>query len=106
MSTAAAQPSLSKRSVHSSSLPSEVRTCASPFGGHILLALSFCAEIRSLARKQHGPCIPYVGSYLGDLALADEGNPKMVNNVINFRKYALMASIIDELLRFQLIPCM
>ncbi len=51
--------------------------------------LSFCVFTRAwslITSRLQRPCIPYLGCYLGDLTFVDEGNPDMVDGLINFEK--------------------
>lgn len=41
------------------------------------------------------------GVYLSDLTFVDEGNPKIVKGLINFRKKQLEYNVIIQVLRFQ-----
>lgn len=50
------------------------------------------------------PCIPYIGVYLTDLTFLDEGNPTFHEGLVNFRKCRMIASRIDEFLRFAIYP--
>lgn len=45
--------------------------------------------------------IIYRGVYLSDLTFIDEGNPKIVNGLVNFRKKQLEYGVIVQVLRFQ-----
>lgn len=47
------------------------------------------------------PAIPFLGVYLSDLTFVDEGNPKMIGELYNFRKRQLEYDIIIQVLRFQ-----
>jgi regulator of replication initiation timing len=43
------------------------------------------------------PCIPYLGMYQKDLLFLDDGNPNMIENLINFNKRMKMADVIFDL---------
>ena len=72
------------------------------------------STLRSRVRDRVPPCLPFVGTYLTDLTMLDDGNgatreiPGVAGNermaVINFDKYTKLAKIIGDLQRFQ-IPC-
>jgi len=63
--------------------------------------------LRSRYHDRVPPCLPFVGMFLTDLAMLNDGNPatKMTNTgltVINFDKHMRTAKSIGELLRFQI----
>ena len=70
------------------------------------------AVLRQRLRGHVAPCLPYLGIYLTDLVMVDEGNrstrqlpstaPGERGSVINFDKHMKTAKIINDLQRFQM----
>jgi hypothetical protein len=58
---------------------------------------------RAALHNSNPPCIPYLGTYLSDLTFIDEGNPDMLNGLINMGKRMLTHRVISEIQRYQLI---
>jgi len=56
---------------------------------------------RDMLNNVNPPCIPFLGVYLSDLTFVDEGNPKIVNGLVNYRKKQLEYGVIIQVLRFQ-----
>jgi len=52
---------------------------------------------RTHLRHCTAPCTPYLGVFLMDLTFIDEGNPNVVNGIINWQKRELVWHVIDEL---------
>jgi len=51
--------------------------------------------LREAQENSDGPCIPYLGVYLGDLTFIEDGNPELtLDGLINFDKYRMAAQII------------
>jgi len=52
-------------------------------------------SLREAQENSDGPCIPYLGVYLGDLTFIEDGNPEFtLDGLINFDKYRMVAQII------------
>jgi son of sevenless-like protein len=52
-------------------------------------------SLREAQEYSEGPCIPYLGVYLGDLTFIEDGNPELtLDGLINFDKYRMVAQII------------
>jgi RasGEF domain/RasGEF N-terminal motif len=49
------------------------------------------------------PCIPFIGVYLSDLTFMEDGNPDDVNGLINFYKRTLIRTVVDDVLRHQVV---
>ena len=57
---------------------------------------------------QTPPCIPYIGIYLTDLTFLQDGNPDMIDGLINVSKFYKISNVIMEMRHFQVpysIPC-
>ena len=50
------------------------------------------------------PCIPYLGVSLTDLTFIEDGNPGQVGGLIHFKKRAMSAKVIRNLLQYQHVP--
>jgi len=57
--------------------------------------------IRTALRNVKPPCIPYIGLYLTDLTFIEEGNPKYLNNKINFARCRRFAEVIRDMQTYQ-----
>jgi len=48
------------------------------------------------------PCVPYIGTYLGDLTFIEDGNPDWINgNMINWEKRKLQYTILSKIDQYQ-----
>ena len=56
---------------------------------------------RQMLHTVQPPCVPFLGVYLTDLTFVEDGNPDMVNGLINFRKRQLVFQIIQEIQLYQ-----
>eukprot|EP00004_Rigifila_ramosa_P008455 TRINITY_DN1969_c0_g1_i9.p1 TRINITY_DN1969_c0_g1~~TRINITY_DN1969_c0_g1_i9.p1 ORF type:complete len:1509 (-),score=360.80 TRINITY_DN1969_c0_g1_i9:71-4597(-) len=56
---------------------------------------------RSTLKTVDPPCIPYIGLYLTDLTHVEDGNPDLVDGLINFNKRALIYNTIAEVSQYQ-----
>ncbi|KNC50275.1 Ras guanine nucleotide exchange factor A [Thecamonas trahens ATCC 50062] len=61
-------------------------------------------NLRNYLKHVVPPCIPFIGMYLTDLTFIHEGNPDVLDGLINFEKHSKVASIIHEMLTYQAIP--
>jgi len=61
-------------------------------------------DYRTVLHKTNPPCIPFVGVYQTDLTFIEEGNPKYLNGLINFKKCMLVATTIQEIQQYQQQP--
>lgn len=43
--------------------------------------------------------MPYIGLYLTDLVFVDDGNPNVVNGMLNFFKRLKMSTVIQQIQR-------
>jgi len=57
--------------------------------------------IRNALKNVKPPCIPYIGLYLTDLTFIEEGNPKYLNNKINFVRCRRFAEVIRDMQTYQ-----
>ena len=57
--------------------------------------------IRTALKNVKPPCIPYIGLYLTDLTFIEEGNPKYINNKINFARCRRFAEVIRDMQTYQ-----
>ncbi|KAG0229944.1 hypothetical protein BGW42_001272 [Actinomortierella wolfii] len=65
------------------------------------------AEYREELHSVNPPCVPYVGMYLTDLVMIQDGNSdylKKSNNLINFYKRVKTAEVIREIQQYQSVP--
>jgi len=70
----------------------------------LLTADSSYKNLRTFLTHATPPCTPYLGLYMKDLTFTEDGNPDMVNGLINFSKRRLLYRIISQLQQFQLKP--
>ncbi|KAJ3272827.1 hypothetical protein HDV01_005255 [Terramyces sp. JEL0728] len=61
---------------------------------------NYRASIHSIAP----PCIPYIGTYLTDLTYIEDGNPDLIDGLINFSKKELISKVIREIMEYQQFP--
>ncbi|KAG0097364.1 hypothetical protein BGZ93_002896 [Podila epicladia] len=65
------------------------------------------AEYRELLHSVNPPCVPFVGIYLTDLVMIEDGNPnnlKKSDHLINFYKRVKTAEVIREIQQYQSVP--
>ncbi|KAG0335049.1 hypothetical protein BG000_007831 [Podila horticola] len=65
------------------------------------------AEYRELLHSVNPPCVPFVGIYLTDLVMIEDGNPnnlKKSEQLINFYKRVKTAEVIREIQQYQSVP--
>ena len=58
---------------------------------------------RSTLHSAKIPVVPFIGIYLTDLTFLEDGNPKYLDNLVNFSKYHKIASVIDEIVSYQVL---
>lgn len=46
---------------------------------------------RTKLKQTPFPKVPYIGLYLTDATFIEDGNPRLIENLINFQKFRLMA---------------
>ncbi|KAJ5984678.1 hypothetical protein N7481_006777 [Penicillium waksmanii] len=60
---------------------------------------------RETIRAAVPPCIPFLGLFLKDLTFIEDGNPGLTSEgLINFHKYTMLASTIQDVQRFKEAP--
>jgi hypothetical protein len=57
--------------------------------------------LRTALKNVKPPCIPYIGLYLTDLTFIEEGNPKYINQKINFVRCRKFAEVIRDMQTYQ-----
>ncbi|KAG0052376.1 hypothetical protein BGZ83_002670 [Gryganskiella cystojenkinii] len=65
------------------------------------------AEYREVLHSVNPPCVPFVGMYLTDLVMIQDGNGdflKKSNHLINFYKRVKTAEVIREIQQYQSVP--
>ncbi|KAK5809783.1 ras guanine nucleotide exchange factor domain-containing protein [Linnemannia elongata] len=65
------------------------------------------AEYRAELHSVNPPCVPFVGIYLTDLVMIEDGNPDILrktDNHINFYKRVSTAEVIREIQQYQSVP--
>jgi len=65
------------------------------------------AEYREVLHSVNPPCVPFVGMYLTDLVMIQDGNAdflKKSNHLINFYKRVKTAEVIREIQQYQSVP--
>ncbi|KAF9581585.1 hypothetical protein BGW38_001349, partial [Lunasporangiospora selenospora] len=65
------------------------------------------AEYRDELHRVNPPCVPFVGMYLTDLVMIQDGNSdflKKSNHLINFFKRVKTAEVIREIQQYQSVP--
>lgn len=61
-------------------------------------------EYRQYLASLRPPCIPYIGLYLSDLTFIEDGNPDNLDSrpeLINFKKFRMVSSIVKQILLYQ-----
>lgn len=61
-------------------------------------------EYRMILKSANPPIIPYLGVYLTDLTFTEDGNPDMIDGLINFNKRRLIYRVLSEIEQYQLTP--
>ncbi|KAJ5595650.1 hypothetical protein N7450_002108 [Penicillium hetheringtonii] len=82
------------------------RSCntLSPLQAMISSAQNYQAY-REIIRSAVPPCIPFLGLFLKDLTFIEDGNPNLTSDgLINFHKYSMLVSTIQEVQRFKEAP--
>eukprot|EP01122_Echinamoeba_exundans_P011045 TRINITY_DN4269_c0_g1_i1.p1 TRINITY_DN4269_c0_g1~~TRINITY_DN4269_c0_g1_i1.p1 ORF type:complete len:1857 (-),score=321.81 TRINITY_DN4269_c0_g1_i1:1141-6711(-) len=64
---------------------------------------SFRNYREALQQIASSPCIPYVGVPLKDLTFIEDGNPNLVNGLINWAKRKLVFDVVGDFLRHQIV---
>ncbi|KAJ6123710.1 Guanine-nucleotide dissociation stimulator CDC25 [Penicillium samsonianum] len=60
---------------------------------------------RDTLRVVVAPCVPFLGLFLKDLTFIEDGNPAMTpEGLVNFHKYTMLASTINEVQRLKECP--
>ena len=59
---------------------------------------------RAIMNEACPPAVPHIGIYLGDLVFLNDGNPDMIDGMINFSKKRMVASIISKIIAYQKTP--
>jgi len=60
-------------------------------------------NLREAQESVEGPCVPYLGVYLGDLIQIEEGNPDLTQTgLVNFGKFEMVGQIITRMEKFKL----
>ncbi|KAG0231882.1 hypothetical protein BGX31_005329 [Mortierella sp. GBA43] len=65
------------------------------------------ADYREELHNVNPPCVPFVGMYLTDLVMIQDGNPdflKKSNTLVNFYKRVKTAEVIREIQQYQSVP--
>jgi RasGEF domain/RasGEF N-terminal motif len=58
-------------------------------------------QYRAALHSAEGPTIPYIGTFLTDLTFIEDGNPDLVDGLINFEKRKLLYSIVKDIATYQ-----
>uniref|UniRef100_T1IPE1 Ras-GEF domain-containing protein n=1 Tax=Strigamia maritima TaxID=126957 RepID=T1IPE1_STRMM len=62
-------------------------------------------NLREALHRSDPPCIPYLGTYLGDLIFIEEGTPNYTDDgLLNFSKMRMIAHVIREIRHLQQTP--
>jgi hypothetical protein len=56
---------------------------------------------REALRNAIPPIVPYIGVFLSDLTMIEEGNPDLIQDLINFKKRDMIYQVIEKVLRYQ-----
>eukprot|EP01090_Pellita_catalonica_P007974 TRINITY_DN1859_c0_g1_i1.p1 TRINITY_DN1859_c0_g1~~TRINITY_DN1859_c0_g1_i1.p1 ORF type:complete len:1124 (-),score=199.38 TRINITY_DN1859_c0_g1_i1:97-3090(-) len=62
------------------------------------------ASFKNYREYLHGqelPCVPYLGTYLKDITFIEDGNPDMIDGLINYSKRELVNKVIEEVQHYQ-----
>eukprot|EP01119_Soliformovum_irregulare_P008117 TRINITY_DN2100_c0_g1_i2.p1 TRINITY_DN2100_c0_g1~~TRINITY_DN2100_c0_g1_i2.p1 ORF type:complete len:1527 (-),score=404.68 TRINITY_DN2100_c0_g1_i2:155-4735(-) len=71
---------------------------------NVMSTESSSKNYRSALALSELPCIPYLGTSLGDLTFMDEGNPNMINDMINMGKRSMTYRVISQIGSYQMMP--
>lgn len=85
-------------------LPRSTKTSISELESLMSMEGSFKNYRDALKRIGNGPCIPYIGILLKDLTFIEDGNPNIVQGLINWYKRRLVHGVIGDYLRSALVP--
>ena len=61
------------------------------------------ARYRKALLAADPPIIPYIGVYLGDLTFVQDGNPDLIDGLINVDKYRLFFDVVRQIETYQLL---
>lgn len=59
---------------------------------------------REALRTALPPVVPYIGVFLMDLTMIEEGNPDEIDGLINFQKLSMIYQVIEKVQRYQQDP--
>ncbi|KAF9577223.1 hypothetical protein BGW38_007714, partial [Lunasporangiospora selenospora] len=95
--------------VSNSSTEAYLGTCPSQFSAlqAVTSSAKSWADYRAELHAANPPCVPFVGVYLTDLVMIQDGNPdflKSTEHHINFYKRVSTAEVIREIQQYQSVP--
>lgn len=86
-------------------LPRQTKASIAELESLMSMEGSFKNYREAVKRVGNGPCIPYSGIVLKDLTFIEDGNPNIMQGLINWYKRRLVHVVIGDYLRSALVPC-
>jgi len=72
--------------------------------GELLSSTKGYKNYRQRVHNINPPLLPYLGVYLTDLTFLEDGNPDIIDGLINFKKREMIFNVISEIQQYQQTP--